>query len=216
MADRINELTHLFNTDLFNRSYTKVKKVIYTAMPQDAPTPGAAPSNQPAKIRRDFASVAEDTIVEVQKPPGVYKRPVIGNFSAVRAARILHQHQVGFWTDLGVVELVAEPLQPDPSPDDTEQMYQDFLLFNYPPLARTPTKTDFVDMVTSSKTAVVLKDRLPQMGIVTGGKVQPRLNDHLTNPSEADSDPTPFLPVQPPFAESLKGNPFSRQPLLSR
>lgn len=216
--DAINEPNHPFNAGgaQFNGVFESTNRRVYKQLPDEAPHPGAAYNHRPARVRKDFVEPSRSVVYaeEGNTKASTKERKLFGNFSAVRAAKILHQHSIGFWTTLGALEYIAATSLPDPTQDEIDQMYRDFRLFNYLPLAMTPDAVAFANMVVPSKAAVIMRSNLPQMGIVTGGVIPPRLNDLLTNPSADDTVST--LPVPPPYADSLRGNPYSRQPLLSR
>jgi hypothetical protein len=216
--DAVNDPNRQFNAEgsQFNGNFENIQRRVYKQLPDEAPVPGTSFGARPARVRKDFVEATPE-IVQVDRgnlDAPLKERKHFGNFSAVRAARILHQHRIGFWTTFGAIEHIAVTSLPDPTQDEVDQMYKDFLLFNYLPLPMIPDSIAFANMVVPSKAAAIIRNNLPQMGIVAGGVVPPRLNDLLSNPAEEDTKY--FLPDMPPYADSLRGNAFSRQPVLSR
>lgn len=136
------------------------------------------------QLRRNFDDYTP--FASEAAPPAVFRRQtVVGNFSAVRAARILHQHAINFWTDPDIRAVLNNPPAPVYSDDVIQKLYQDFTLFNYLPAAMTPTQAEF--------TAIVQP----------GGNFDPLIGLEPSVPPTEIVDDTPVLTSPPSFGEVL-------------
>lgn len=114
--------------------------------------PITGPTNPPdlipdgTAVRRNFDDFVP-FVTESLPPPVIKRQAVVGSFSAVRAARILHQYLVNFWSDPDILLALNNPAPLVYSADTLTQMYADFLLFNYLPAKMTPTQQQFTEIV---------------------------------------------------------------------
>lgn len=226
-VDSVNQPNQRFNEqgELFDSDHKRQKIRYLKALPPERPAAGSGPGNERPTVRRSFDSNAEEIAAaaagnpqnirgyissdeNIEKP--IKRRPLVGNFSAVRAARVLHQHAIDFWGEAGVIPYVVGQARPDPSSNDASQTYQDFLLFSYLPKPMQPTRQEFLNLITPSKAVVTIQDRLTSMGIET-----PR----VLIDAEANDD-TPLISAAPPFAENLgsfcRNGVFAQQPFVTR
>ncbi len=220
-VDAINQSKEPFNQpgELFG-SDTKRKKIRYVkALPPERPAAGSGPGNERPTVRRSFDGTGDDLGVietrsvvssEENQPAPIKRRALVGSFAAVRAARLVHQHTIDFWGDAGVIAHVVGQPKPDLSDNDASQMYQDFLLFSYLPKQMTPTRQEFINLVTPSKAVVNIQGRLSNMGIES----PPRIAD-----TETEDDST-TLTNDVPFAENLglfcHSGTFADRPIVTR
>lgn len=150
-----------------------------------------APSVTPS-VRSKFTGKPQPQVV-VNAPAPVLQQQLAGSFSAVRAMQTLYQHAIGFWTDSGIVDMVAASNQPDPSETQIDQMYADLQLFSYLPAALVPSRSEFGDMVKPSHRSAAITARLSQMGI----NLKPQTIASVPAATQA------LIPPPPPFAQRL-------------
>jgi hypothetical protein len=170
-ADPINVPNAPFNTPVKslwnNNAAGPIKPIRYlTAIPND-PLESIDSGINRTRILRNFGAEPSDlatTKVEVSEP-SVQRRPLTGSFSAVRSARILHQYRLGFWSDAGVIDTLAQSQKSDPTDAEVTTMYEKFQVFSYLPAPLAPTQQEFSDAVTPSKAAAIAKKALADMGI---------------------------------------------------
>jgi hypothetical protein len=162
--------------------------------------PGIVKDNGRETVLRDFAAVPSDLPSEKVSDGRVdiARMPVTGSFSAVRAARVLHQHQIKFWSDSGVIDSTTATNKADPSSDDINTMYARFLAFNYLPPSMTPSIDEFTTLVAPSKAPQNVKNALPNMGI----NISPASKTNQAFVQSTVSAPVQ-LPGNVPFANSL-------------
>jgi len=205
-----NEPGSLFDSDRIQEHIDYKKQ-----MRQESPVGGSAPRVDRPTVRRDFTNDVKQIQDEffathqrgaISSQEGIRTIPLqyrnlIGNFAAVRGARILHQYAIDFWRKPGILESIVPSKAVNPTDSQIVQMYEDFLLFNYLPLAMTPTRAQFSEMVVPSKAVAYVRDHLADMGIRIGTNPAPVSNFIVsvnTNP-----DNTPVLTAAPPFSERL-------------
>jgi hypothetical protein len=192
--------TNKFNTERFNSFPVTPYRAPHTPMRPSGPTNG---------INTTFKSqqyVPNRTVMQYGNTQRQYKQlKLTGSFSAVRAALILHLYAIDFWDSFGVIDMVCNTTQPDPTAAQVSTLYSDFLLFNYLPPDMTPSLDEFTAAVTPSLVSATIKNALPSIGISPPVSV-PTVN----------SDGAPFIPAQQPFAITLNGSPFANQPILNR
>ena len=204
------------NSEFNGPSSPAPARVPYKPMHATVPAPGAMPSSKPVVVRTSFLRPGGSFVSNMGNVTAQYNRiPLFGNFSAVRAAKVMHQFAVGFWSSLGAINLVAASNAADPSTDQINQMWSDFNLFNYLPNSLTPLQADFMQMVTPSKAAAFITANLSNMGLNVSGTPVSNTDNLLVTGQTVDST-TPFLTPQQPFANSLGGNAFANQPSLNR
>lgn len=153
--------------------------------------------------RRDFAvpSDVSSTPIHVVAPtPITAYTPYVGGFSGVRAAQVMHQHDIKFWTEGGVVDVVMKSKQPDPSSAEIDQMYADLQLFSYMPTGMLPTAAEFADQVTPSRRTLAAKRDLRKAGIFASNTNNAASAASISN---TDTVGLPTLIGQPPFADRL-------------
>jgi len=206
-----NQPGSLFDSDRIQKHIDYKKQ-----MKDEAPVGGSAPRVDRPTVRRDFTNDAQQIKDEffqqhqrgsisseegLQTIPLQY-RNLVGNFAAVRSARILHEHAIQFWTKPGILETFTASPKVDPTTDQATQMYQDFLLFNYLPTRMSPTRQQFIEMITPSKSTSFARLHLADMGIAISQNQAPS-QDALRRLETTSSDDTPVLSALPPFSETL-------------
>ncbi len=194
----MNQPTELFN----NNNPPPAQHVVQRVQAPSAPSSPLV-AERP-RIRRTFGSTPEEIRAEtptqiVDTSVFTARKQLTGSFAAVRAARTLHQYLVDFWDSAGVIDTVVGQVEADPTQDQLDQMYDDFLLFSYLPSVMTPSKPTFIDMATPSKRAAVVQADLPNMGINT--KVAQTQSD--TTIQDQEVIVIIALPTPPPYAERL-------------
>ena len=186
MADQINVGKQVFNEpgELFDSDTSpRVVRYLQQLRPDRSAIEGIVPNEPPDPTPRD----TEDPIPRTS---------AVGSFSGVRAARIMHQHRIGFWTFGDVLPYVAQSQQADPTEDEIDQMYDDLLLFNYLPNSMTPTRAEFGEMTKPSKREAFIRSRLSELGVLLDQ------NAEVSNAVTAAA-PQQIIPAPPPFAERL-------------
>lgn len=188
----INALTKVFNAPgaLFNGNPATPIKYL-KRIPQQRPDCPTDLVPDGSQIRKNFDNFTPNPSVTTvaSPPPVVRRRHLVGNFSGIRAARILHQHIIDFWNDAEIYAILNDPPPAVYSQDQLTQMYADFLLFNYLPDTMTPSFDDFVAIVQPTgnfNLALGIDQAVPEL--VTTDTVQPSVT---------------ALPPPVPFGESL-------------
>lgn len=192
---------------LFDSDEVPQKVRFLTPLPQEVPTPGSSSGDLRPRVRRRFANTEQEvrdlteeaSITEITAEEPRF-RALIGNFSAVRAARVAHQHYIRFWTG-GVLDQVTKSQDPDLSEDRLEQMYNDFLLFSYLPPSMTPSRDEFKRMVQPGKYPTYVQNHLIDIGIAIVG---PRPVPTVPTVTDVDGNDD-ILPTPGAFSETLSG-----------
>lgn len=200
-ADPVN--TDSFNTEaqIFNENAPSKVRRFLTPLREAQSIPGIPGPDTRPRVLRDFTDETElpnapRVAAEQEDLP---REPLAGSFTAVRAARILHQHRIGFWSNSGIIETITGSLAADPSREQIDDLYDKFLVFSYLPAELTPTREEFADIVTPSKLAAVTKTALFDMGILITPTPPDRDNDVFP-----DDEREPILQVKDrPFAITL-------------
>lgn len=153
--------------ELWNDDDAKVVRPIRYLTPLDeTQAPEQIVARRP-RVLRDFAAVPEDLPVDRVYDGSVHvaRETLVGSFAAVRAAKILQQYTIGFWSDAGIIETLTESQASDPSADDVATQYENFQTFSYLPASITPSQTEFADLVAPSKRPTNVRNSLSAMGL---------------------------------------------------
>lgn len=201
MAKRVEYINQKDNTfdapgKLFNANPPIVLRSPLTRLPsQGSGTEGIVP---PPKVRQTFDLERDLTpeIISDTPPPPPIMDSLIGSFAAVRSARILRQHQISLWGDLGL-SILTSPQGPDFTADQIDRMYTDFQLFNYLPAAMTPDRATFTAMIQPSQANSFIKDNLDNLAVLSAAPV-PDVPDEVSLP-----DPVPFADELTPFCQLI-------------
>lgn len=197
--DHINNLDHTWNLEgeLWNEDNPKpiVRRFLQPiddSFDHEELNPKAKRPTNDTRVLLDPA--AAEKILAAQESP-VRRTLLVGSYSAIRAARVAHQHRVGFWDEEGVIGYLGSSSTPDPSEDDIDQLYEDLQLFSYLPPALLPSREEFGDLAKPQKRTAVLRSRLPDLGLVLT----------IDNRASADTDVTnrPLIPAQAPFIDNV-------------
>lgn len=186
MADQINVGKQVFNEpgELFDSDASpRVVRYLQQLRPERSVFEGIIPNEPP-----------DPTPVEAEA--SIPRTAAVGSFSGVRAARIMHQHRIGFWSFGDILPYVSQSQQSDPTEDEIDQMYGDFLLFSYLPNGMTPSRAEFGEMAKPSKREAFLRSRLADLGVLFD------LAADVENAVTA-AVPQQIIPAPPPFAERL-------------
>lgn len=103
--------------------------------------------------------------VEQEQQVRLGRRTLVGSFSAVRAARVLHQNMEEMWAADGLTSVLAATASADPSADEISQMYDDLILFSDLPPALTPSREDVEDWFRPRRREAVVHNSLPNVGV---------------------------------------------------
>lgn len=127
---------------------------------------------------------------EILPPPIELKGPLSG----VRAARILHQHELGLWDQDKLPSHYGRSPTPDLTDADIDARFETLQLYSYMPEALAITRDEFGAMMRPTGRAAYLASALPRAGInVTA----------TATPVAGSLAAAATLPDNAPFAEQL-------------
>lgn len=162
-------------------------------------SPREAPSPTSGRIQRQLGATPADVkpvTAQVAQEPEEPREIFTGSNAMVRAARIVHQYDVNFWDQNGVVDYAAKSGQPAPEVSDTR--YEDLKAFSYLPDALLPSKELFDDLMNPTVRAPLLVSMMRTAGLNTS------VGPAAASP-DRDTEEVADIPiVPPPFAENLQ------------
>lgn len=198
--DQINRESQVFNapTELWNSDDPAKPPRYLQPIKESRPATGVPGPTRP-RVLRSFDPFSEPEQISTVQPPPPPTVTFAGSMSALRAMRVCHQYRVGFWGPNGPLRLLSQNRNPDPSQSALDQMYADFLLFNYLPDSMTPTREQFDDFAKPQKRQALMQASLSQIG-VQQAQVSTGANAVDDRLSELDST---VLPTPVPFRSSV-------------
>jgi hypothetical protein len=202
--ERVNEPQGIFNEPgrLFqNDTPPGAPKIVRRFVVPSDPSLSAVPPTS-GRVQRQLGATPEDfpgEEVVQQNSPEVPRDVVTGSFSLARAARVVHQYDVDYWSAEGVVGSVAASPLPPPSASEIESKYNDFLAYSYLPSSMVPTLSVFGDMLNPRAKISFVTSALPAAGVNTKAGTSDGL---INQPATGFAVVITVLPV--PFAENLQ------------
>lgn len=206
--ERINDPVSGFNEPkrLFNQDETDIdrsKRVVLHRI--NSPRPTETNVATTGRVQRQIGAIPSDvestTKVNSTETEKVDSDILSGSFSITRAARIIHQYDVNYWAEDGVVGYVAGSNLSAPSADELDQKYNDFLAFSYVPETMVMPKALFLSMSNPQARVATVLNAMPFAGI----HVSSVRKEGLTGQTETGAPETPAQ-IPPPFATNLQSS----------
>jgi hypothetical protein len=142
----------------------------------------------------DVKSVDVQVAQEQEEP----RERFTGSHAMIRAARIIHQYDVNFWDQNGVVDYAAKSGQPAPANSDAK--YDDLKAFSYLPAALLPSQELFNDLMNPTVRSPLLVSMLRTAGLNTS------VGPATTSPDQDTEEVVDIPIIPPPFAENLQSS----------
>lgn len=165
----------------------------------------AATSTPTGRVQRQLGATKQDFVpdtreVVTSEDPAPIERDVYsGTVASTRAARVIHQYDIDFWGNTGVMAYATRSTQPQMSEDEITEKYNDFVAFSYLPNSLLPSKELFRDMVNPQSRTAAMPGLLLAAGLVT----TPTNTVGLVNQTDLGGvEDLPTIP--PPFASNLQ------------
>lgn len=200
MTDKINDIDQRWNNEgeLWNEDNPPPKtRRFLRPLPAENEIFGVQAERQ--KVIHDWNRETDQPVVAKEDLPPKHTH-FTGNFAALRAMRVAHQHRINFWGEEGPIRLFTSSDVPDPSQAQLDQQYQDLQLFSYLPDSMLPTRRQFEDLARPQRRAAVTQARLADAGVTTGAQDQ---TDDTTDARLVISSQQPLLPASVPFSGNL-------------
>lgn len=196
--DLINSQQHGWNEpgELFNEDQPTPKVFRYLRARPENIDASPYPSQEERAKKTTFVDPDVNERIKVTDDAPVQRTALVGNYAAVRAAQVAHQHRVGFWDSEGVVGFIGRASAPNPSDDQLDQMWEDLQLFSYLPPELMPSEDQFKQYAKPQDRVGVIRNNLGNLG----------LRDSSPNTADLDDrngslDNEPLIPPPPAFSE---------------